>query len=65
MDNELLGELLTYIISDPSDVVFLRGIREGISYIQPQDMTPEVKILDRFIFFRYSIVRICKKSKLY
>ena len=47
MDNELLGELLTYIISDPSDVVFLRGIREGISYIQPQDMTPEVKILDR------------------
>ena len=49
MDNELLGELLTYIISDPSDVVFLRGIREGISYIQPQDMTPEVKILDRFI----------------
>lgn len=49
MDNELLGELLTYIISDPSDVVFLRGIREGISYIQPQDMTSEVKILDRFI----------------
>ena len=49
MDNELLGELLTYIISDPSDVVFLRGIREGISYIQPQDMNPEVKILDRFI----------------
>lgn len=49
MDNELLGELLTYIIADPSDVVFLRGIKEGISYIQPQDMTPEVPILDRFI----------------
>ena len=49
MGNELLGELLTYILSDPSDRTFLISLKEAINSIPAEHTTQEEELLDRML----------------
>ena len=49
MGNELLGELLTYILSDPADRTFLISLKEAINSIPAEHTTQEEELLDRML----------------